>query len=248
MGRPWLSKPTSCGSDVFACSTGGCWLTLGADRAIMPSDGYTRPNAHQRWGCCRVYGDGAIEPVFLKPPRLPSLPRLSHVAWRLFWMGMLAVHAGAIRSVVLELASLTTTEWRLAVAVRLFVLAVSALFFCLKLIDIRWLRLRPGWCSKIYSLVVIGIIHLGVVERVTHSEFVYSPGHLGVVLFAGGALGVRPLSGLLPRLLRMRSAPPRVSPLFSLRFLHRLAHGLCAHPCRVTLRACVAPRAPPILS
>ena len=163
-------------------------------------------------------------------------------------MGMLAVHAGALRSAVLELTSFATTEQRLAVAVRLFVLGVSALFFCLKFIDVGWLRLRPGWRSTTYSLVVIGIIHLGVVERVTQTDFAYSRGHLGVVLFAGGALGVRPLSGLLPRLLRFRAVPPRVLSLFSLRFLHRLALGLCAHPCRVTLCACVAPRAPPVLS
>jgi hypothetical protein len=161
---------------------------------------------------------------------------------------MLAVHAGAIRSAGLELTSFATTERRLAVAVRLFVLGVSALFFCLKFIDVQWLRFRPGWRSTIYSLIAIGIVHLGVMERVTQTDFAYSPGHLGVVLFAGGALGLRPLSGLLPRLLRMRSVPPRVFSLFSLRFLHRLAHGLCAHPRSVTLRACVAPRAPPVLS
>ena len=161
---------------------------------------------------------------------------------------MLAVHAGALRSAVLELTSLTSAEQRPAVALRLFVLGVSALFFCLKLIDVRWLRVRPGWRSTIYSFTVIGMVHLGVVERVTQTHFAYTQGHLGVVLFAGGALGVRPLSSLLPRLLRLRVVFPRVLSLFSLRFLHRLALRLRPHPCSITLRACVAPRAPPVLS
>jgi len=184
--------------------------------------------------------------VFLAPTKIrPARMRPSQIAWRLFWMGMLALHAGAFRSAGLELTSFAPTERRLAIAARLIVLGVTALFFCLKLIDVGWLRLLPGWRSKVYSLVAIGIIHLGVVERVTQPEFAYSKGHLGVVLFAGGALSVKPLWRLLPCPSTLRADPPLVP---SLRFLHRLAPGLSATPRNVTLRACVGPRAPPILS
>ena len=194
-------------------------------------------------------GAGAAEPVFVMPSRFRSSRlNLGQVAWRLFWIGMLAVHAGALRTAVLELVSCASTERRLAVAARLFILSVSALFFCLKIVDAPWLRLRRGWRSTIYSLVVLGIIHLGVVERATQTNLAYSPAHLGVVLFAGGTFGARSLSGLFPLLRRWQPVLARVRSLFALRFLHRLGLAVCAPPCNVTLQACVAPRAPPIPS
>jgi hypothetical protein len=71
---------------------------------------------------------------------------------------------------------------------RALALAASATFFFLKVVDVRWLRLRPGWRPIVASLVVIGLLHFNVLERVTRTDLSSGPAPLGIVLFAGTLL------------------------------------------------------------
>jgi len=105
------------------------------------------------------------------------------IARRLFWATLLLTHLGALRSEWNALAALSGDGgWGTSI-LRSLALFASATFFVLKIADVRWLRLQPGWRSVVASLVVIGLLHLNVLERVTRTELSNGPAPLGIVLF-----------------------------------------------------------------
>ncbi|MEK7732140.1 MAG: hypothetical protein AAB363_09830, partial [Planctomycetota bacterium] len=94
---------------------------------------------------------------------------------------MLVFHVGAIRSAWFALDGLSDdAEW-LSSGFRFLALIGSAVFFALKIADVSWLRLKPGWRSAISSLVIVALLHVSVVDRAVEGELSYSPVHLGVV-------------------------------------------------------------------
>ncbi len=104
---------------------------------------------------------------------------------RLFWLVLLVLHAVAIRSA-------WSGSWAEGPgaeiawpALRLLALILSSLFFTLKIADVAWLRLKPGWRPLVASLVVIGFLHVHAISRGAEGELAYSPAHLSVVLIVG---------------------------------------------------------------
>jgi len=69
--------------------------------------------------------------------------------------------------------------------VRSLALGLSACFFVLKLADVTWLRLRPGWRPFIVSLSVMALLHVNVARRAVDGELDYSPASMAALLFVG---------------------------------------------------------------
>lgn len=116
------------------------------------------------------------------------------VACRLFWLAMLLVHAGAIASVGQSLFAQGLPSDLSALALRGFILLASALFFALKLVDVSWLRLKPGWRSSIASLVIVGLLHVGVIQRATEHALWDTPAEFVAVLSVAAVLGASRVS------------------------------------------------------
>ena len=68
---------------------------------------------------------------------------------------------------------------------RVLSLAAATAFFLLKVVDVGWLRVVPGWRSGVASLVIIGLLHVSVLHRAVDAKPPYDPSHLGLVLFVG---------------------------------------------------------------
>jgi len=120
-------------------------------------------------------------------------------AIRTFWTGMLVLHVGAIRSVWLGLHTPGAEGDTVAGAVRVATLGLSVVFFLLKIADVRWLRLKPGWRSTVSAIVVVAVLHISVLDRASRREIYYSPAHLGFVLCIGTLLEVEGLRRMLRR-------------------------------------------------
>jgi len=168
---------------------------------------------------------------------------------RAFWLVILVFHVGAIRSVWVALEGMSVDgEW-LSSGFRFLALIGSAVFFALKIADVSWLRLRPGWRSAISSLVIVALLHVSVVDRVIEGELSYSPVHLGVVLFIGSLVE---FDGLRRAMLRLRGLIVRhlvalSSPTASYAHSHRRTYLNTLRPPRwLVSTGVLAPRAPPL--
>ena len=124
---------------------------------------------------------------------------------RAFWVAMFLLHVPGLLAALEALLTGSTPELFLA-GLRVAGLSLSASFFVLKMIDVRWLRLRPGWRSLVTAVIATAVLHVGVLERAVESELACSPAHVGVVLFVGAAGQVarlerrlRALNDALPR-------------------------------------------------
>jgi hypothetical protein len=98
----------------------------------------------------------------------------------------------------------------LASALRFGFLLLSASFLGLKVVDVPWLRLKPGWRTTVTSLVLIGLLHAAALERIADTRIAYTPSHVGMVLFVSGLLATQ--ASLLPDLIRLRSRASAVGP------------------------------------
>lgn len=105
---------------------------------------------------------------------------------------MLAGHAPALASALL--GSFNSGDDLL----RSISLSLVTVFFCLKIIDVAWLRVPPDGHSRLAMLLVVAMLHAGVVERVVDKHAGTSVA-LSEVLLAGGVLAA---AGLATRLLR----------------------------------------------
>jgi len=124
---------------------------------------------------------------------------------------MLVMHLGALRSEWATLAAISSNcGWGTAL-LRALGLTAAAAFFSLKIADVGWLRLCPGWRSIVASLLVIGLIHLNVLERITRSDSPNSPVPLGIVLFAGTLLESDQLRRALAKIPSIAEAALRFS-------------------------------------
>jgi hypothetical protein len=168
---------------------------------------------------------------------------------RAFWVFILVLHVGAIRSTWFVLDGMSdNAEW-LSSWFRFLALIGSAVFFALKIADVSWLRLRPGWRSFISSLVIIALLHVNVLDRATKGELSYSPTHLGIVLCVGTLVE---FDGLRRAMLRVRGFIAHrlvvlSSPAASYAYFHRLTYLNTLRPPRwLVSTGVLAPRAPPL--
>jgi len=168
---------------------------------------------------------------------------------RAFWLFILVFHVGAIRSAWFVLAGMSSDADWLSSGFRFLALIGSAVFFALKIADVSWLRLRPGWRSTVSSLVIVALLHVSVVNRAVEGELSYSPVHLGVVFFVGSLVefdGLRRtmlrIRGLIVRRLVALSLPPA-----SIAHSHRRTSLNTLRPPRwLVTTGVLAPRAPPL--
>jgi len=185
----------------------------------------------------------------------PTDPRRSQLLFslstikRAFWLFMLVFHVGAIRSAWCALDGLSgDAEW-LSTGSRFLALIGSAVFFALKIADVSWLRLKPGWRSAVSSLVIVALLHVNVVDRAVEGELSYSPVHLGVVLFVGTLVefdvlrrAVQRIRGFIAH--RVVGVQPSLS---SCTYFHRRTYIDTLRPPRWLISTGVlAPRAPPV--
>jgi hypothetical protein len=96
--------------------------------------------------------------------RKPADAPAQRAARRLFWVFMLVLHSLALPSLFASAASATLTE-QLALVPRVAGLAASAIFFVLKFLDVPWLRMRGDWRCLVAAVLVIGLLHVGVIDR-----------------------------------------------------------------------------------
>lgn len=114
--------------------------------------------------------------------RVPSCLTRSAIK-RAFWLFLLILHIGAIRSAWSGLNGLWVDADWLSNGLRFLALLASACFFVLKIADVAWLRLNPGWRSAVSSLVIVALLHVNVVDRVAAGERVSAPTPLSAILF-----------------------------------------------------------------
>ena len=168
-------------------------------------------------------------------------------AGRLFWLSMFLVHAAALPALWSASGGEADFAVRLSLWSRLVALTASAGFFALKIIDVSWLRLKPGWRSGVAAVVVIALVHVGVVDRAVSGDLQYDSVHLGVVFFVGAwwqAETIKRLLGLaLASLTPVRGRRP-------LRFGLRLGRAWEAafQPLElVCIPSSIGPRSPPLV-
>lgn len=119
-----------------------------------------------------------------------------------FWCAVLVLHAAAIPALIGSVGSGADLEATIWMIVRLVGLLISAIFFVLKIVDVPWLRLKPGWRSAATAVIICGLLHVGVVERAMEGESPLSPAaHPGVVLFVAAAWRIDAVCHGLRRLL-----------------------------------------------
>jgi hypothetical protein len=168
---------------------------------------------------------------------------------RAFWFFLLVFHIGAIRSAWSALDGPSGDPQWLSNGFRFLALIGSAVFFALKIADVSWLRLKPGWRSAVSSLVIVALLHVNVVDRATEGELSYSPAHLGVVFFVGTLVE---FDGLRRAMLRVRGLIAHrvvgVQPsLSSCTYFHRRTYIDTLGPPRwLVSTGVLAPRAPPV--
>jgi len=140
-----------------------------------------------------------------RPIPSPSWRSPSELSVRAFWLAMFLLHVPGLLAALEALLTRSTPELFLA-GLRVAGLSLSASFFVLKMADVRWLRLKPGWRSFVAALIATAVLHVGVLERAANSELACSPVHVGVVLFVGAAGQAARLEN---RLRRLQDALPR---------------------------------------
>ncbi len=142
--------------------------------------------------------------------RLNYSPKfLSKLGWPVFWLGMLLMHVGGLVAAWSVVVGWEAGEWGTSLIRALF-LSVSAVFFALKTINVKWLRLPSGRRTVIASAMVIGLLHFNVFERVAEVNLPSGAVPLGIVLFAGTLLESERLRRALSRFPRAAGAFPRM--------------------------------------
>jgi hypothetical protein len=69
--------------------------------------------------------------------------------------------------------------------IRLAGLSASAAFFVLKIIDVPFLRLNSDWRSIVCIVLIIGLMHVGVIDRALGGDLTTDGAHIGFVVVAG---------------------------------------------------------------
>lgn len=90
---------------------------------------------------------------------------------------MLVMHGIALPSLFDAVGS-TDSGAYLSLITRITGLSLSAGFFILKLFDVPWLRMRGGWRGAVVAVLILGMIHVGVIDRMVGDEMGLDPAHM----------------------------------------------------------------------
>ena len=104
---------------------------------------------------------------------------------RTMWALMLVLHGLAIPGLISTINNAHNLVDLLGPMIRLAGLSTSAAFFVLKIIDLPCLRLNTDWRSIVCVIVIIGLMHVGVIERALNGDLSTEGAHIGFVVFAG---------------------------------------------------------------
>jgi hypothetical protein len=161
---------------------------------------------------------------------MPSLRELaSRWLWLAGWLGMLVVHAKPLVEESLNIFRATPMESQPFSAVRFLVLAVSSVFFLLKIVDVPWLRFRSDFRATVSWLIMISLLHLGVINRAVNEYSGPPDGGLEIVLFVGSAVAAASVGCLL--LVAAAARASRRTPVIASFLSHQpwcaIFHNLC---------------------
>ncbi len=98
---------------------------------------------------------------------------------------MLVLHGLAIPELISTTASARNFAELLGPMIRLAGLSASAAFFVLKIIDVPCLRMSTDWRSIVCIILIIGLMHVGVIDRALGGELSTDGAHIGFVILAG---------------------------------------------------------------
>lgn len=103
---------------------------------------------------------------------------------RLFWIGMVLLH-----SVGLYLAWGRFGDNGSA-SIEVIGLSLSLAFFVLKVVDVRFLRLNPGWRSFVAASVIVALLHVNVLNRIADNGALAPVADISWAQVVGAALVV----------------------------------------------------------
>jgi len=110
--------------------------------------------------------------------------------WRLLWVVLLAIHAGAVPAAVRGLPFFSDATFDASTVFRFAGLLLAAAFCLLKVADVPWLRIRPGWRGSVSIAVVLALLHVSVLHRARDGDVALAPSQVGVFLFVGTSLNL----------------------------------------------------------
>ncbi|MEK6675493.1 MAG: hypothetical protein AABZ47_07545 [Planctomycetota bacterium] len=91
-------------------------------------------------------------------------PKSRSVLGRVFWAALLILHLAALPASWSSFGiAWSAKDWGTP-AIRTAGLLLTAAFFILKVLDVAWLRLMPGWRSGVAAVTVVALIHVNVLE------------------------------------------------------------------------------------
>lgn len=162
----------------------------------------------------------------------------------MFWLALLLFHAAALPSLLASLNGRNELSEHLALLVRIVGMLLTSVFFVLKIADVRWLRLKPGWRSAIAAIAVVGVIHVGVIDRAVSGDFQTDPAHMGLVFFIGSLYHVETIRHRI-RLALSILTPVRMWRLWRHDSIGRAWEAVFLPPQLLVVPAFAPPRAPP---
>lgn len=112
----------------------------------------------------------------------PADTSMARTLRRAFWVFMIVLHVMFVRSAWASMHLGLEGATLFDAAVRIGGLCLSLLFFLLKLADVAWLRLKPGWRSMLVSLVLVVFVHANVLEQAAQDDWHAAPVKLGAVV------------------------------------------------------------------
>lgn len=126
---------------------------------------------------------------------LPGMRSSRPITLRCIWALLAAIHAPALLEVWRTCFTSSVSGDRLGAC---FALTLSMVFFALKVMDVTFLRLRPGMRSWIAMSLAVALIHLDVIRP--DGQVVFSS-ETAIILATTSA------AAILPRLLRASAFP-----------------------------------------
>lgn len=169
------------------------------------------------------------------------------VLWRAFWAAVFVVHLGALYAAFTCVSAIEAAGLG-AIVTRCLALSLSVAFCGLKVLDVPFLRLKPGWRSAISAGVAIALLHVGVLDHTPDRQSTVLPSQVGVVLFVGAFVDARTIAASMRRQLSFLRRVVRAEKVHVHLNPYLQAVEACFEPFHSSYEPCLAvPRAPPTL-
>lgn len=176
--------------------------------------------------------------------RCDTLPLYLASRKRLFWSALLLLHILPFVSTLLQGQVEYSATGAADLLVRIVALFGSLGFFVLKIIDVPWLRLRPGARSWIASTIIVALMHVCAVQRVTEGSSAVSSITIVSVLAAIGLADPSPARRSMSSLLSaLRTTATHKASAGSI--VWSGWSNVCWSVLNRLLASAIAPRAPP---